>query len=80
VTRLGAVSTGVRFPAGVEKGYFLRHRVQTGSGGNLASYPIGAGGSSPGVKRPEREADHSPPSISEVNAWSHISTHGVVLN
>jgi hypothetical protein len=37
------------------------------------------------VKRPEREADHSPPSSAEVkNAWSYISTppiriHGVVL-
>jgi hypothetical protein len=37
-----------------------------------------------GVKRPGREADHSPPSNTEViNAWSYISTppirlHGVV--
>jgi hypothetical protein len=30
---------------------------------------------SPGVKRPRREADHSPPSSSEVkNAWSYTST------
>jgi hypothetical protein len=28
-----------------------------------------------GIKRPEREADHSPPSIAEVkNAWSYSST------
>jgi hypothetical protein len=39
-----------------------------------------------GVKRPEREADHSPPSSAEVkNAWSYTSTppirrHGVVLS
>jgi hypothetical protein len=39
-----------------------------------------------GVKRPGREADHSPPSSAEVkNAWSYISTpplrlHGVVLS
>jgi hypothetical protein len=38
-----------------------------------------------GVKRPECEADHSPPSSDEVkNAWSYTSTppirlHGVVL-
>jgi hypothetical protein len=37
------------------------------------------------LKRPEREADHSPPSSAEVkNAWSYTSTtkirlHGVVL-
>jgi hypothetical protein len=41
---------------------------------------------SPGLKRLEREADHSPPSSSEVkNAWSYTSTpsirlHGVVLS
>jgi hypothetical protein len=41
---------------------------------------------SPGVKRPRREADHSPPSNVEVrNAWSYISNppirlHGVVLS
>jgi hypothetical protein len=46
----------------------------------------GTGGSFPGVKRPGREADHSPPSIAEVkNAWSYTFTppirlHGVVLS
>jgi hypothetical protein len=39
-----------------------------------------------GVKRPRREADHSPPSSAEVkNAWSYTSTtpinlHGKVLS
>jgi hypothetical protein len=39
-----------------------------------------------GVKLPEREADHSPPSSAEVKiAWGHTSTppirlHGVVLS
>jgi hypothetical protein len=37
------------------------------------------------VKPPGREAQHSPPSSAEVNAWSYTSTppirlHGVVLN
>jgi len=33
----------------------------------------------PGVKRPEREADHSPPSSTKVkNAWSYTSTHPYV--
>jgi hypothetical protein len=38
-----------------------------------------------GIKRPGREADHSPPSSAEVNAWSYTSTppirlHDVVLS
>jgi hypothetical protein len=39
-----------------------------------------------GVRRPEREADNSPPSSAEVkNAWNYTSTppirlHGVVLS
>jgi len=44
------------------------------------------GAVTPGVKRPGRESDHSPPSGAEVtNAWSYTSTspirlHGVVLS
>jgi hypothetical protein len=51
-----------------------------------ASYPMGTGALFLGVKRPGREADHSPPSSAEVkNGWSYTSTppirlHGVVLN
>jgi len=38
-----------------------------------------------GAKRPGHEADHSPPSSAEVNAWRYTSTppiriHGVMLN
>jgi hypothetical protein len=33
---------------------------------HLASYPMGTGALSLGVKRPVREADHSPPSSAEV--------------
>jgi hypothetical protein len=32
------------------------------------------GALSPWVKRPGRDADHSPPSSAEVNAWSYTST------
>jgi hypothetical protein len=45
-----------------------------------------AGALSLGVKRPVREADHSPPSSAEVNnEWNYTSTppiglHGVVLS
>jgi len=43
------------------------------------------GAVSPGVKRPRREADHSPPSNAEVkNSWNYTSTpirlHGMLLN
>jgi len=35
---------------------------------------------SPGLKRPGREADHSPPSIAEVeNAWSYTSTYSCLM-
>jgi hypothetical protein len=66
--------------------FSLHYRVQNGSGAQPASYPMGTRGSFPWVKRPEREADHSPPSSAKVkNAWSYTSTHhirlhGVVLN
>jgi hypothetical protein len=44
-------------------------------GAVLASYPMGTRGSFRGVKRPGREADHSPPSSAEVrNAWSYTSS------
>jgi hypothetical protein len=55
--------------------FCLHHRIQTGSGAHPASYPIGAKGSFPGVKRPGREADHSlQPSAEVKNAWSYTST------
>jgi hypothetical protein len=51
----------------------LHHRV--GSGGHPAFYQMSAGSFPPGVKRPGREADRSPPSSAEVNnAWSYTST------
>jgi hypothetical protein len=41
--------------------------VQTGSGAQPASYPVGTGGPFPGAKaRPGRGGDHSPPSSAEV--------------
>jgi hypothetical protein len=47
-------------PSGV-RNYDLLHSIQTGSGAHPASYPMGTGGSLPGVK-----ADHSPPTSAEV--------------
>jgi hypothetical protein len=46
--------------------FFLYHHVQNGSGVYPASYPMGNRGFFPGVKRPGREADNSPPSSAEV--------------
>jgi hypothetical protein len=75
----------VRFPAGAGN-FSLHHGVQNGSGVHPVSYPMDTGGLSLGVKRPGREADHSPPSSAEVkNAWSYTSTppihlHGVMLS
>jgi hypothetical protein len=84
-TWLWAAWLGVRVPVGA--GNILpRYRVQTGSGGHPASYPIGIRGYFPGVKRPECEADHSPPSSDEVkNEWSYTSNlqirlQGVMLS
>jgi hypothetical protein len=48
---------------------------QTGSGVHPTSYPMSTGGSFPGVKRPWREADHSPPTSVEVKKmWIYTST------
>jgi hypothetical protein len=64
--------------------FSLRHLFQTGSGAHPASYPVGTRGCCPGVKRPGRKADHSPPSSAEVKEWvelylrSPICFHGVV--
>jgi hypothetical protein len=66
--------SGVRVPIGAEN-FSPNHRVQNGSGAHPASYPTGTRGSFPWLKRPGREADHSPPSSAEVkNAWSYTST------
>jgi hypothetical protein len=50
----------VRFSAGAGN-FFLRHRVQNSSGAHPASYPMGTR-----VPFSGGEADHSPPSSTEV--------------
>jgi hypothetical protein len=76
---------GVRFPA--EAGNFsLRHHVQNGSGPAKPPMQWVPAAPSLGVKRPGREADHSPPSIAEVKECvelyihSPIRLHGMVLS
>jgi hypothetical protein len=77
---------GVRYPEGAGNFFPFHHRVQTGSGVHPASYQMGTGVLSLGIKRPGREADHSSLSSAKVkNAWSYTSTppmrfHGVVFN
>jgi hypothetical protein len=58
-------SSRVRFLAGAGN-FSLHHRLQNSSGAHPASYPMGTRNSFPGVKRPGRESDHSPPSSAEV--------------
>jgi hypothetical protein len=67
-------------PAGAGN-FSLHHRVKTGSAAHPASYPLGAGSLSLGIKRPGREADHSLPSSSKVkNAWRYTSTPPIILH
>jgi hypothetical protein len=57
---------GIRSPAGA-KDFSYNLFVQTGSGAHPASCTMGTGGPLPGGKaRPGRDADHSPPSSTEV--------------
>jgi hypothetical protein len=64
----------------VAENFSLHHRVQTGFGAHPASYPMGTGALSLGVKRLGRETDHSPPSSVEVkNARSYTSIPPVRL-
>jgi hypothetical protein len=63
----------VRVPVG--SSISLLHIVQTGYGVHPTSYPMGTGALSPGVKRPEREADHLPPTSAEVKkTWVYTAT------
>ena len=48
------------------RGFSLLQALQTGSGFQAAFYPMCIGGAFPGVNRLEREADQSPPPITEV--------------
>jgi hypothetical protein len=82
---LRAEWSGVRDPGGAGN-FYTQHRVQTGSGTHLSSYPVGTRGSFPGIKRPEWEANHTPPSSAEVieegsyTSSSPIHLHGIVFN
>jgi hypothetical protein len=73
----------VRFPA--VQDFSILHSIQTGSGAQPASYPMGSRGSFPRVKWQGCEADHSPPFSAKVKngePYLHfpICLHGMVLN
>jgi hypothetical protein len=67
-----SIKTGYRFGGrgsipGKDKIFSLLHSVHTCSGVHPACYSMGIGVSFPGVKRPGREADHSPSSAEVKN-------------
>jgi hypothetical protein len=66
VTRLLAGRPGFNSRQRHRRDFSPRHGVQTGTGVHTASYPMGTSGSYSGIRRPERERDHSPPSSTEV--------------
>jgi hypothetical protein len=82
VPGLPSVRSGDRIPAGATKFYLLQKRPyqRCGSPSPLFNAYVG---SFAGIKRPGRQADHSPPSSAEVkNEWSYTASpptcfHGV---
>jgi hypothetical protein len=75
--------SGVRVPA-VCGNFPLHYRVQSGSGAQPASYPMGTRGSFPGGKATGAWSWPLTPSAEVKNTWSYTSTliclHGVVLS
>jgi hypothetical protein len=66
---------GLEFESRYAQEFSLLYVVQTGSGTHPASYPMGKGALSLGIKRQGREADHSPPASAEVKKmWIYTST------
>jgi hypothetical protein len=66
---------GLEFESRYGQEFSLLHFAQTGTGAHSTSYPMGTGGSFLGVKRPGREADHSPPtSVKVQKLWIYTRT------
>jgi hypothetical protein len=71
----GWTTEGSEFESRWGQEFLLFGVVPTGSGVHPTSYPMGTGGSSSRIKRPGREADHSPPTSAEVKkTWIYTST------
>jgi hypothetical protein len=60
------------------KDYSLLNVVQTGSEAQPASYPMDTGTLSPGVRRPGRETDHSPPTSAKVKKNVDLYIHSPI--
>ena len=67
-TKLRAGRSGVRIPTG-DTNFSPLRIVHTVSGSLHASYPMVHESSFTGVKRPRHEADHLPPSITEIKNY-----------
>jgi hypothetical protein len=77
-TRLRAGWSAVRFPTGATDFSYLQNPDQFWGPPSLLLYRYRR--TSPGIKRQEREVNHSPPSSSEVkNEWSNEFTLPVCL-
>jgi hypothetical protein len=61
-------------PGGAEN-FSPLQRAKPDPGAHATSYPMGTGESSPMVKRPGREADHSPASSAEVKECVDLYLH-----
>jgi len=59
---------------GRDRHFSLHHRVYSSSGVYWISCAMGTGSSFSGIKRPGREARHSPPSGAEIKNSSYTST------
>jgi hypothetical protein len=57
------------------RNFSLHHHVQNGSGAHPASYPMGIGVLSLGVKRPGRGDYHSPPPSADVKECVELYLH-----
>jgi hypothetical protein len=71
----GSTTEGSEFESRWGQEFPLLHVFQTYSGVHPTSYPTGTSFFSSAVKRPELEADHSPPTSAEVKkTWVYTST------
>jgi hypothetical protein len=72
---MGWTTKGSELESQYGQEFSLHQAVQTGSGAHPASYPMGTGALTQGVKRPGSEADQSTPASAEVKKkWIYTST------
>jgi hypothetical protein len=71
-TCYGLDDRGIEFESWKGQEFSIFRVVQTGSGVHPTSCLVGNGDFSPGVKRPWREADRSPPAATEVKKCESI--------